>query len=88
MIQPQPWLLIAEQLLERIYLLRCQVVHGASTYGSQLNRDALKHCTGMMRLMIPAILTVWINHGVDQDWGALCYPPVGNSRHRQANLPR
>ena len=80
------WLMIAEQLLDRIYLLRCQVVHGASTYGSRLNRDALKHCTTMMRLMIPAILQVWVHHGADEDWGPLCYPPVGN-RTRQTNLP-
>ena len=72
------WLMIAEQLLERIYLLRCQVIHGAATYGSQLNREALRHCTTMMRLLIPAILQVWIECGSEQDWGPLCYPPVSN----------
>ena len=69
------WLLLMEQLLERIYLLRCQVVHGAATFGSKLNRKALGHCTLMMGHLLPAVLRVWIDHGADVDWGPMCYPP-------------
>lgn len=71
------WLVITEQVLERVYLLRCQVIHGAATCGSQLNREALKHCTTMLRWLLPAILRVWIDHGSDCDWGPMCYPPMG-----------
>lgn len=70
------WGIILEQVAERIYLLRCQLVHGAATLGSRLNRTALKHCTGMMRLLMQAILLVWIDHGSEEDWGLLCYAPV------------
>lgn len=79
------WETILEQVVERVYLLRCQLVHGAATLGSKLNRTALKHCTMMLRLLMPAILLVWIDHGEDEDWGILCYPPVGHrpvSTHR------
>lgn len=69
------WLLLTELLLERIYLLRCQVVHGAATFGSKLNRKALNHCTLMLGHLLPAILRVWIDHGADIDWEPLCYPP-------------
>lgn len=69
------WLLLTEKLLERIYLLRCQMVHGAATFGSKLNRKALGHCTLMMGHLLPAVLRVWIDHGSDIDWGPLCYPP-------------
>ncbi len=66
-----------------MYLLRCQLVHGAATFGSRLNRTALKHCTTLMQLLMPAMLLVWIDHGAEEDWGLLCYPPVGQIRGGQ-----
>lgn len=74
------WGTILEQLVQRIYLLRCQLVHGAATHGSRLNRTVLKHCTTMMRLLLPAVLLVWIDHGADEDWGVMCYPPLDRAR--------
>ena len=70
------WALILESLLERVYLLRCQLVHGASSHGSRLNRTSLKRCIMMLGLLLPAILNMWIESGADEDWGAMCYPPV------------
>ena len=70
------WGTILEQTVERVYLLRCQLVHGAATFGSRLNRTALKHCTIFMGLLMPAMLLVWIDHGANEDWGLLCYPPL------------
>jgi hypothetical protein len=70
------WLHIAEQTLERIYLLRCQVVHGAATYGSKLNRQALQQGVAFMQSFMPTVLAVWIEHGADIDWGPMCYPPL------------
>jgi len=70
------WNIILKQIVDRIYLLRCQLVHGAATLGSKLNRRAPKHCTTMMGILMPTILLVWIEHGADEDWGLLCYPPV------------
>lgn len=70
------WGIILDQIVERVYLLRCQLMHGAATRGSRLNRTALRHCRTMMGLLLPAILLVWIEHGEEEDWGLLCYPPV------------
>ncbi len=67
--------LLLDRLVERIYLLRCQLVHGASTYNSSLNRVSLGRCITMMGHLLPAILLVWIDHGADEDWGTMCYPP-------------
>jgi len=75
------WAYILEQLLSRIYLLRCQVVHGAATYGGRLNREALRHCSTMMGHLLRGLLVVIIDHGADEDWGIMCYPPV-KSRKR------
>jgi len=81
------WNLILEGLVDRIYLLRCQLVHGAATLRSGLNRDVVRHCTTMMGLLMPTLLLVWIDHSASEDWGIMCYPPVdsgnGNIRRRR-----
>jgi len=76
------WTLILDRILERIYLLRCQLVHGAATYGSSLNRTSLRHCSQMMDHLLRAFLLVWIHHGADEDWGTMCYPPLRSAVRR------
>jgi len=81
--------MILHRLLERVYFLRCQLVHGAATFGSDLNRKALRRCSTMLGHLMPAFLLVLIDHGYDQDWGPLCYPPLrstgpGGRRERVA----
>lgn len=70
------WSLILDRVVERIYFLRCQLVHGAATYNSSLNRTATRHCSQMMDHLLRAFLLVWINNGADEDWGIMCYPPM------------
>jgi hypothetical protein len=67
--------LILDRLMERIYFQRCQLVHGGATSGGRLNRIAVRRCSTMLGHLMPAILLVLIDHGYDQDWGPLCYPP-------------
>lgn len=71
----QRWGLVLTRLMERVYLLRCQLVHGAATCRSHLNRAALRRCTQVLTELVPAILLVVIEHGSEEDWGALCYVP-------------
>ena len=70
------WNLVIERLVERIYFLRCQLVHGASTYNSSLNRTAIRRCSQMLDHLLRSFLLVWIDHGADEDWGIMCYPPL------------
>jgi hypothetical protein len=70
------WAMVLDQILERVYVMRCQLVHGAATYGGKLNRTSREHCVTMMQRLLPALLGVWIDHGADQDWGPMCYSPV------------
>ena len=71
------WSRITEPTLERVYLLRCQLIHGAATCGSTLNRGSLTRVNGFLAEFLPVALTVWIEHGADHDWGPMCYPPQG-----------
>jgi len=70
------WKQVLDQLLDRIYLLRCQLIHAAATCGGQLNRRPLQRCTTMLQHLLTAILLVYIEHGADEDWSDLCYPPL------------
>jgi len=73
------WVMILDQLLDRIYLMRCQLVHGAATHGGKLNRTSLHRCVTMMQRLLPAFLMVWIDHGAEEDWGPMCYPPLDST---------
>lgn len=70
------WTMILDEVLDRVYLVRCQLVHGAATDGGRLNRTALKRCSMMLGRLLPAVVTVIADHGADEDWGELCYPPL------------
>ena len=70
------WTMVLQRLFERIYLLRCQLVHGAATYDSSFNRTAIRRCIQMMDHLLRTFLEVWVRWGADEDWGIMCYPPM------------
>lgn len=72
----QRWGLLIDRLLERVYLLRCQLVHGAATFGGKLNRKSLDRCVEVLRHLLNAVVLVMIDHGAEEDWGSMCYPPL------------
>ena len=82
------WKLIVEQVLERIYLMRCQLTHGAATYGGKLNRTSLRRCSTMMGHLLPTMLLVLIDQGADEDWGIMCYPPIHGGGTEMRLKPR
>ncbi|MFP4225028.1 MAG: hypothetical protein ACLFVN_13290, partial [Phycisphaeraceae bacterium] len=71
------WALVLDRLIERIYLLRCQIMHGAAACGSRLNHQCLRRRTTMLGHLLPAVLAVWIAQGTGEDGGVMCYPPLG-----------
>lgn len=61
--------------LNRIYTLRNQLMHGGATWNSSVNRDQLRDCVALMKKLVPAILTIMMDHP-DTLWGDACYPVV------------
>lgn len=61
---------------ERVSVLRGQLVHGASSGGSRLNRGVLSACLDWMRTSVPLMQHLSIEHGANDDWPDLCYPPI------------
>jgi len=68
--------LILEKLLRNVYYLRCQLIHGAATRKSSLNRDTVRSCLGALSPLLPVILKVIMENGIETDWGPACYPVV------------
>jgi hypothetical protein len=72
------WSLLLERVVERIHLMRCQLVHGAATHGSRLNRASLEKCCNMLGHLMPVVLSIIACEGAEEDWGHMCYPPIGD----------
>jgi hypothetical protein len=70
------WAAILEYTLERIAVLRGQIVHGAATRGSRLNRESLRRCRSVLESLLPVVLQLLIERRADDDWPPLCYPPI------------
>jgi len=62
-------------ILQRVYVLRNQVIHGAATYESSMNRDQMHVCTLFMRGFLLRIINVMIAKP-HHDWGQINYPPL------------
>lgn len=69
--------MILEKLIDRIHLLRCQLVHGAATHNGKLNRRALQNCSGLLGQLIRTFILTLVDYGAEENWGPLCYPPLG-----------
>lgn len=77
---------VLDLVLQRVYMARCQLVHGAATYDSRLNRQAVHQSAGFLCLFLQAASLVIIDHVWAEDWSGLCYPPIdpdGQLRHRR-----
>lgn len=62
-------------LLDRLYTLRNQMVHGGSTYNSKINRSQLKDAGNILQSLIPVLIEIMIFHP-NHDWGNIYYPPI------------
>ena len=54
---------VLTQVMQRLFVLRGQIVHGASTGGSSLNRSSLKYCVELIQLLVPMFQQIVIEAG-------------------------
>lgn len=67
---------VLQSVFKRLYVMRIQVFHGASTKGSSLNRRTLNQSADLLRALLPAMIEVMLRHGVRTDWGRISFPPT------------
>lgn len=61
---------LLEIILDRLYVLRNQVMHGGSTYRSTMNRSQLVDGMRILEMLVPQIIDIMLQNP-DEDWGRI-----------------
>jgi len=61
-------------VLDRLYVMRNQIIHGGATYQSQVNREQLRSARRMLSELLPVVIALMVSH--PDDWGTISYPVV------------
>lgn len=64
-------------VLDRLYVLRNQLLHGGATYGSYINRDQVRDGKRFLMELLPLVITLMMEHK-EVDWGRIYFPVVEN----------
>ncbi len=62
-------------VLERLYTLRNQIIHGGATWNSRMNRDQIRDGSSIMNKLVPSIINIMMD-GANEVWGDACYPVI------------
>lgn len=62
-------------IFDRMYVLRNQIFHGASTYQSKLNRETIKIGRQLLQTLIPIFIEIMLTNE-DENWGEISYKPT------------
>lgn len=62
-------------VLDRLYVLRNQVLQGGATYQSRVNREQVSDGVNLLASIMPIIIGIMLD-GADQDWGEIAYPVI------------
>lgn len=66
---------LASIILQRLYTLRNQLVHGGATWQSSANRDQIRDGVMFLSQLVPIIITIMMDHPKEL-WGDANYPVV------------
>jgi hypothetical protein len=67
---------LIEVVLDRLYMLRNQIMHGGATYKSKVNRAQVRDACNILKLFIPIIIDIMMEKR-GEEWGEIYYPVVG-----------
>lgn len=70
--------MVAELLsvvLDRLYVLRNQLMHGGATWQSRVNRGQVRDGCNMLRVLLPIVIEEMLR-AREADWGRIHYPVV------------
>jgi hypothetical protein len=62
-------------VLDRLYVLRNQLMHGGATWNSKINRQQVKDACSIMLTLMPLIIATMMGAN-DENWGEIFYPVV------------
>ena len=62
-------------ILDRLYALRNQLIHGGSTFKSKVNRFQVKDGISILSFVLPIMIDIMLDNP-QENWGMIYYPPV------------
>jgi len=62
-------------VLDRLYVLRNQLIHGGATFKSQVNRAQVRDGGNILLALLPVVIELMIQYP-ESDWGKIYFPPV------------
>ncbi|EAT11576.1 hypothetical protein HF888_12355 [Bermanella marisrubri] len=62
-------------VLDRLFVLRNQVIHGGATYQSQINRTQVSDGVKLLGALVPTVLEIMLDTP-EEDWGDIYYPVI------------
>lgn len=65
-------------VLDRLYVLRNQLMHGGATWNSKVNRQQVNDGARIMLTLVPVLIEIMMNSR-DEDWGEIYYPVVNSA---------
>ena len=68
--------LVLREVFDRLYMLRCQVVHGGTTWNGKVNREQMTDGAAILGTLLPVMVDIMMEHP-DTDWGTPFYPVIG-----------
>lgn len=63
-------------LFDRLYVLRCQMMHGATTWNSSVTRPQVENGAAVLGALLPEMIDIMLDNP-DTDWGTPHYPVIG-----------
>lgn len=66
---------VLEQMFDRLYTLRNQIVHGGATWKSSVNRSQVRDGTEILGFLMPVFVDIMMDNP-KRDWGEPFYPVV------------
>jgi hypothetical protein len=66
---------LLEVVLDRLYTLRNQLMHGGSTFKSDINRSQVKDGNNMLKLLVPLVIEIMLINK-EENWGEIYYPVI------------
>ncbi len=71
--------------MERVHLLRNQVMHGMAAFKDSYNRTQVKICAGFVHSLVGTIIRIVIEDD-KQNWGKISYPPQVSPDEKRLNV--
>lgn len=62
-------------VLDRLFVLRNQLLHGGATYRSQVNRDQVEDGAQLLGSLVPIMVEIMLN-APNEEWGEIYYPVI------------